>query len=138
MKKTRGILAVFLTIFMVTAVFSLNSLKAKADSGSTVTIYCWNDEFKTRVEYLMPNYTTVNSTYGRIGNVTVKWVMVPSDGGAYQNSLDSAILSSTTDVDIFLVEADYAQKYLQPGIAANMLRWNDIQQRYCKIGSRNR
>ena len=144
MKKTRGILAVFLTIFMVIGVFNLSTLKAKADSGSTVTIYCWNDEFKTRVEYLMPNYTTVNSTYGRIGNVTVKWVMVPSDGGAYQNSLDSAILSSTTDVDIFLVEADYAQKYLQPGIAKPLselgIKSSDLSNQYTytkQIGSTN-
>ena len=115
--RKKAILAVIMAVLMMFCIVHFGTVKAKADSGTTLTIFCWNDEFKTRVESLMPNYTKINDTYGRIGDLTVKWMMYYSDNGYYQNNLDYALTSYYEDVDIFLIEADYADKYLYPGIA---------------------
>lgn len=81
------------------------------DTGKVYNIYCWNDEFQNRfkeyfeAEGLIPE------------GVTVNWIITPSDGGAYQQKLDEALLAqaSTADdekIDLFLIEADYALKYV--------------------------
>jgi hypothetical protein len=64
-----------------------------------------------------PGYTAVDATTGTIGDVTVKWNITPSDDNAYQNNLDATLLkqdsaSADDKIDIFLVEADYALKYV--------------------------
>ena len=64
-----------------------------------------------------PGYTEVDATTGTIGDVTVKWNITPSDDMAYQNNLDAALLkqsdaAANDKIDIFLVEADYALKYV--------------------------
>ena len=54
---------------------------------------------------------------GKIGDIEVKFTVTPSDDNAYQNNLD-AVLPENADaadddkVDLFLVEADYALKYV--------------------------
>ena len=80
---------------------------AEEAEGKVFNIYCWNEEFKTRVEkfYTFP------------ADVTVNWVITPSTDNAYQNALDSALLgqaeaAADDKVDMFLVEADYAIKYV--------------------------
>ena len=88
------------------------------EEGKVLNIYCWNEEFKTRVTDHYPGYTQVDATTGTIGDVTVKWNITPNDDNAYQNNLDTALLgqadAGTDDkIDIFLVEADYALKYVQ-------------------------
>ena len=50
------------------------------------------------------------------GDVTIKRTTYPSDGGAYQDALDAALLNQANaapddKVDIFLAEADYIIKY---------------------------
>ena len=55
--------------------------------------------------------TTLNN------GVTVKWTINPNDNNNYQNKLDEALLkqdSAAADdkIDIFLIEADYALKYV--------------------------
>jgi len=74
--------------------------------GTVFNIYAWNEEFKGFFEkyYKVPE------------GITVNWVIVPSDGGAYQNALDEALLnqegaSDDEKVDMFLAEADYILKY---------------------------
>ena len=74
--------------------------------GTVFNIYAWNEEFKGFFEkyYQVPE------------GVTVNWIIVPSDGGAYQNALDEALLnqenaSADDKVDMFLAEADYILKY---------------------------
>jgi hypothetical protein len=59
----------------------------------------------------------VDGTTGTIGDVTVKWNITPNENNAYQNNLDEALLrqadaADDDKIDIFLVEADYALKYV--------------------------
>ena len=98
-----------------------------ADEGKVLNIQCWNTEFQSRITDHYPGYEKVDDTTGKIGDVTVKWTITPSDDNAYQNNLDS-ILPENADaaaddkVDIFLVEADYALKYMNadPAVAMSM------------------
>ena len=88
-----------------------------ADEGKISNIYCWNEEFKTRLTDHYPGYTEVDGTTGTIGDVTVKWNITPSDDNAYQNNLDATLLgqadaAADDKIDIFLIEADYALKYV--------------------------
>ena len=87
-----------------------------ADEGKVLNIQCWNEEFKSRLEDHYPGYEKVDDTTGKIGDVTVKFHITPSDDNAYQNNLVS-ILRGNADAaaddktDLFLIEADYALKY---------------------------
>ena len=98
--------------------------------GTVLNIYCWNTEFMSRMRDHYPGYVegSDNTTTDADGNVsgtveatiddiTVKWNITPNKDNAYQNNLDEALLnqeSAAADdkVDIFLVEADYALKYV--------------------------
>ena len=101
MKK---LVSLLLVVMMLVPAFAM---AASADEGKVLNIYCWNEEFKTRFEkfYKVPE------------GVTVNWVITPSDNNAYQNALDEALLGQADaeadkKVDLFLVEADYAVKYV--------------------------
>ena len=88
-----------------------------ADEGKVLNIYCWNEEFKSRLTDHYPGYTEVDGTTGTIGDVTVKWNITPSQDNAYQNNLDETLLkqadvAADDKIDLFLVEADYALKYV--------------------------
>lgn len=85
--------------------------------GKVLNIYCWNEEFKSRVTDHYPDYVEVDATTGTIGDVTVKWNITPNKDNAYQNNLDATLLNQANaaaddKIDIFLVEADYALKYV--------------------------
>ena len=88
-----------------------------ADEGSVLKIQVWNDEFINRVKDHYPGYEEVDATHGKIGDVSVEWVVTANQDNAYQNNLD-AVLPGNADAaaddktDIFLVEADYALKYV--------------------------
>ena len=90
---------------------------AAGDEGKVLKIEVWNEEFKSRITDHYPGYEAVDETHGKIGDVDVVWTITPSDDNAYQNNLDS-ILPGNVDaaaddkVDIFLIEADYALKYV--------------------------
>ena len=95
--------------------------------GSVLNIYCWNEEFKSRLEDHYPGYEKIDATSGKIGDVTVKFTITPSDDNAYQNKLDETLpgnASAAADdrIDIFLVEADYALKYTgaDPAVALDV------------------
>ena len=94
-------------------------VEAAADEGKVLNIYCWNDEFKRRIQDHYPGYTAdaSDATKGTIGDVTVVWNITPNDDNAYQNNLDETLLkqadaAADNKIDIFLVEADYALKYV--------------------------
>ena len=102
MKK---VIAALLTLIMV---FALAVPVACADEseGKVLNIYAWNEEFKGFFE----KYYTVPE------GVTVNWIITPSDNGAYQDKLDTALFAqegaaADDKVDLFLAEADYIQKY---------------------------
>ncbi|MCR5793391.1 MAG: ABC transporter substrate-binding protein, partial [Lachnospiraceae bacterium] len=88
-----------------------------ASEGKVLNIYCWNEEFKSRITDHYPGYTETDATSGTIGDVTVKWNITPNADNAYQNNLDETLLNqgnagADDKIDIFLVEADYALKYV--------------------------
>lgn len=65
---------------------------AASEEGKIFNIYCWNEEFKTRLTDHYPGYEVIDATTGKIGDVTVQWNVTPSDDGAYQNNLDATLL----------------------------------------------
>ncbi len=94
---------------------SANSAKA----GKVLNIYVWNEEFQDRF----------NTYYASKlpADVTVNWVMTPNQDNAYQNKLDEALMrqeSANDDekVDLFLVEADYALKYVDTGYTLDVIK----------------
>ena len=85
--------------------------------GKVLNIYCWNEEFKSRLTDHYPAYQAVDATNGKIGDVKVVWHITPSDNNAYQENLDTKLLnqekaSADDKIDLFLIEADYALKYV--------------------------
>ncbi len=88
-----------------------------SDDGTVLNIYCWNEEFQTRITAHYADYEEIDSVTGKIGDVTVNWIITPSDDNAYQDALDAALLAQDSadaddKIDIFLIEADYALKYV--------------------------
>lgn len=80
-----------------------------APEGKVLRIYCWNEEFQDRYN----DYYADKLPEG----IEVEWVITPNDDNAYQDKLDQDLLNqdSAADdekIDIFLVEADYALKYV--------------------------
>lgn len=98
---------------------TLSTEQAQVDvveEGKVLNIYCWNEEFKSRVKDHYAGYEEVDATHGKIGDVSVVWNITPSDDNAYQNNLDSSLQkqadeSKDNKIDLFLIEADYALKY---------------------------
>ncbi len=93
------------------------AVDTSADEGKVLNVYCWNDEFYRRIKDHYPNYEVIDATHGTIGDVSVVWNITPNDDNAYQNNLDETLLrqadAATDDkIDLFLVEADYALKYV--------------------------
>ena len=104
-----------------------------SDDGKVLNVYCWNDEFHERFKAYYPNYTEESDkelcSTGKISNdlgeFTVNWLVTPSKDNAYQNKLDEVLptnadASADEKVDIFLVEADYALKYVNSNVSANV------------------
>ena len=95
--------------------------EAPADANAKVlNIWCWNDEFQSRFNDYYPEVKEVaadKSTTTLNDGTIVKWTINPNDDNNYQNKLDEALLKqdSVADnekIDIFLIEADYALKYV--------------------------
>ena len=87
------------------------------NDGKILNIYCWNDEFQSRITDHYPDYKKVDATHGKIGDIDVVWNITPNENNAYQNNLDETLLkqadaSADDKIDLFLVEADYALKYV--------------------------
>ena len=89
-----------------------------SSEGKVLKIYAWNEEFQSRF----------NDYYVAAGKlpegVTVEWVITPNADNAYQNKLDADLLaqsSSDEPIDIFLIEADYALKYVDSEYTLDVL-----------------
>lgn len=96
------------------------SSAAPANEGKVLNIWCWNDEFQGRFNTYYPDVKEVakdKSTTTLKDGTTVKWTINPNENNNYQNKLDAALQnqdSAAADdkIDIFLIEADYALKYV--------------------------
>ena len=115
----RKLMVITLTAAMITGMTAAPvwADEAASDEGKVLNIYCWNEEFKSRLTDHYPGYEEVDGTHGKIGDVDVVWNITPSDDNAYQNNLDETLLkqadaSADDKIDLFLVEADYALKYV--------------------------
>jgi len=101
---------------------------APAAQGKVLNIWCWNDEFQSRFNAYYPDVTEVaedKSTTTLKDGTVVKWTINPNENNNYQNKLDEALLSqdSAADddkIDIFLIEADYALKYVDSDYALDV------------------
>ncbi|MCR5716370.1 MAG: ABC transporter substrate-binding protein [Lachnospiraceae bacterium] len=113
----KKLVCVALTATMAATLLSACGSSAKSSSnGKVLNISAWNEEFKSRLEDHYPGYEVVDGTTGKIGDVTVNWLITPNEENAYQNRLDELLLAqekakADEKVDLFLVEADYAVKY---------------------------
>ena len=85
--------------------------------GKVLNIQLWNEGFISNVENYYPGYIKTGARTGQIGNVEVKFTITPTKDNGYQNNLDRLLpnnskASANDKVDIFLIEADYALKYV--------------------------
>lgn len=103
-----------------------------AAEGQVLNIWCWNDEFQSRFNDFYPEVAEVaedKSTTTLNNGITVRWTINPNENNNYQNKLDEALLkqeSAAADdkIDIFLIEADYALKYVDSEYTLDVI--NDI------------
>ena len=115
---------------------------AAAEAGKVLNIWCWNDEFQSRFNDYYPGVAEVaedKSTTTLEDGTVVKWTINPNEGMNYQDKLDAALLAqeSAADdekIDIFLVEADYALKYVDSDYTVDVkelgLTDEDMAQQY--------
>ena len=112
---------------------------AAAEEGKVLNIWCWNDEFQSRFNDYYPGVKEIaadKSTTTLDNGVTVKWTINPNDNNNYQNKLDEALLkqdSAAADdkIDIFLIEADYALKYVDSEYTLDVKK--DVGLDLCRI-----
>ena len=93
---------------------------ASAEKGKILNIWCWNTEFQSRFNDYYPEVKEIaedKSTTTLNDGTIVKWTINPNENNNYQNKLDEALLAQESvaadeKIDIFLIEADYALKYV--------------------------
>ncbi len=103
-----------------------------AEEGEVLNIWCWNDEFQSRFNDYYPEVKEVaedKSTTTLNDGTVVKWTINPNENNNYQNKLDEALLNQESadaddKIDIFLIEADYALKYVDSEYTLDVV--NDI------------
>lgn len=105
-----------------------------ADEGKVLNIYCWNDEFQGLFEKYYKKAGLIPD------GVKVNFIITPNENNAYQNALDEALLnqesaSADEKIDMFLVEADYALKYVNSDYSLDVkkdvgLTDEDMSQQY--------
>ncbi|MBQ1322110.1 MAG: hypothetical protein IIY53_10795 [Solobacterium sp.] len=117
-KLLSGLLAMPLVLTLVGCQKPADPTPAPADEtaeGAVLNVWTWNEEFwgflgKYYADEVVDEYTL------KKGDVTIKRTTYPSDGGAYQDALDAALLNQANaaaddKIDLFLAEADYILKY---------------------------
>lgn len=93
----------------------------KQEEGKVLNIWGWNDEFQG----LFKDYFEGK---GKVPDgVEVKFTIIPNDDNAYQNALDEALLNQENaaadeKIDLFLVEADYALKYVDSDYTLDIIK----------------
>lgn len=129
MNNAKKFLVLFLTLAMLVSMAACGSAGETAGSGTgdeegkVLNIYCWNEEFKSR-------FTDYFEKPGLVPDgVKVNFVITPNQDNAYQNALDEALLNQENaagddKIDIFLIEADYALKYVNTDYTLDVV--NDI------------
>ncbi len=100
--------------------------------GKVLNIYCWNTEFQDRFNAYYASKVP--------SDVKVNFVINPNKDNVYQNSLDEALLrqadaAADDKIDIFLVEADYALKYVNTDYTMDVINGvgltkDDLAQQY--------
>ncbi|MCR5461595.1 MAG: hypothetical protein K6E87_00865 [bacterium] len=113
MKKTiSGVL------LALTAAFAIVGCGKKKSKG-TINFYCWNDEFKTRLNKLYPDVEKAEGSKTTLKNgVVINWVQSANQSAVYQGALDTGLENEM--VDMFCFEADYATKYVKSDYVADM------------------
>ena len=113
-----------------------------SEGGKVLNIWCWNDEFQSRFNDYYPEVKEVaedKSTTTLNDGTTVKWTINPNENNNYQDKLDEALLKQADadaddKIDIFLVEADYALKYVDADVTMDVkelgLTDDDMAQQY--------
>ncbi len=133
----------FIMVFSLTACGSKSSEGGESsEGGKTLNIWCWNDEFQSRFNDYYPEVKEVaedKSTTTLNDGTVVKWTINPNEGNNYQDKLDEALLKQADvddeeKIDIFLVEADYALKYVDSDTTMDVkelgLTDDDMAQQY--------
>ena len=109
MKKTLVAIAAVACAVTTLAVAAKAKKGGNTTGGKVLNIACWNEEFQERFNAFYASKLP--------SDVKVKWIMTPNQGSAYQDKLDELLLaqenaSADEKIDLFLVEADYALKYV--------------------------
>lgn len=135
MKRVTKLLSLGLVLMMVVGMLSACGDKKDENAdgattgGKVLNIRVWNDEFAKRMRDHMPGYTVTDKDNplggGMLGDVKVVFTQVENKGTAYQDALDAALekqgdAKDDEKVDIFLVEADYAAKYIESSYALDV------------------
>mgnify|MGYP000993593277 CR=1 FL=1 len=108
---------VFALIALALASITLIACGGKTDKKLVIRV--WNNEFQDLFRKYYPDFkeTNADGTDTLKDGTIVKWVVVANEKNAYQIALDDALLNQETvkeeeRIDMFLVEADYALKYV--------------------------
>jgi len=113
-----------------------------AGEGKVLNIRCWNDEFQGRFRSYYPDYMSTDSDGNDLlrDGTKVVWTITANKDNAYQNALDVSLKANDTaaddsKVDMYLVEADYALKYVDSDYSLDVkadlgLTDNDLSQQY--------
>lgn len=135
MKRVTKLLSLGLILMLVVGMLSAcgdkkdKNAEGASNGGKTLVIRVWNDEFAKRMRDHMPGYTVNDKEKplegGMLGDVKVVFIQVENKGTAYQDALDAALqkqkdAKDDDKVDIFLVEADYAAKYIESEYALDV------------------
>jgi DNA-binding transcriptional regulator/RsmH inhibitor MraZ len=110
-----------LALALVCCSVGLFAAPKATNGGKVLTIYCWNAEFQARFKDYFEKAGLIPK------DVTVNWVITPNQENAYQNKLDESLLaqasaSANDKIDIFLVEADYALKYVDTPATLDVIK----------------
>jgi hypothetical protein len=117
MKKT--ISGVLLTLTAAFALFACGKKERKRNGKpNQINFYCWNDEFKTRLNKFYGIKSENGSTTTLNNGIVIQWTMATNEGSVYQDTLDIALDNNM--VDMYCFEADYATKYVKSEFAIEM------------------
>ncbi len=105
----------------------------KKDNSKVLNIYCWNNEFENRLTDYYPGLerdadgkaVKTDGFYRLKNGNRVKFTQTPNENRQYQNALDAALTAQDSakaddKVDRFLMEADYALKYVASDVSLDV------------------
>ena len=124
MKKRLPVLLLALVMVFSISIAAFGCDKVESmdavSGGKVLRIRCWNDEFQSRFRSFYPDVNSEKSGEGvdyLTDGTKIEWVIVANQNNAYQIALDTALKAQDEKkredrVDMFLIEADYASKYV--------------------------